>query len=136
MKRLAPAALGLVLLVAPAGCGGGLGTVTGTVTFDDKPVAEGAIIFMSAEGEPRREGAVIKDGAFTVPTRLPPGKYRIQLNAKKVVEKRKQKGFDGKDEEVEITEELFPERFNSKTELSEEIRPGPNTVKLDLKSKK
>ena len=49
---------------------------------------------------------------------------------------RKQKGFDGAVEEIELKDEMFPEWYNMKTELSEEIKPGSNTIKLDLKSKK
>ena len=72
------------------------------------------------------------DGSFSIPN-VPPGKYKLELNGQKVISKRKQKAFDGTDEEVEITEELFPERYNSKTELTEEIKPGANTIKLELK---
>jgi hypothetical protein len=53
-----------------------------------------------------------------------------------VVGKRKQKGFDGKDEEVELTEELFPELYNTKSILIEEIQPGKFKLNLDLKSTK
>lgn len=130
MRRFAYVALGLFTL---AGCGEDKGTVEGTVTFDDQPVANGTITLVKADGDPVREGAVIKDGRFTA--KAPPGRYKIELNGKKVTGTRKQKGFDGKTEELEITEELFPERFNTKTELTEEIKPGANTIKLDLKSK-
>ena len=58
------------------------------------------------------------------------------MNAKHVAGKKKQKGFDGKDEEIELREEMIPENYNTKTELTEEFKSGSNTVKLDLKSKK
>jgi hypothetical protein len=134
MKRIAACVLGLFLFASLPGCGDGKGSVNGTVTLDGQPVANGAVTFVKSEGSLVREGAVIKDGGFQA--RVPPGKYRIEVNAQKVVGKRKQKGFSGAEEEVEITEEMFPERYNTKTELSEEIKLGPNTVKLDLKSKK
>jgi hypothetical protein len=134
MRRIAACALGLFLLAALAGCGDDKGSVNGTVTFDGQPVANGAIMFVKSEGGLVREGAVIKDGSFEA--RVPPGTYKIEVNAPKVVGKRKQRGFSGEVEEVELTEELFPERYNTKSELREEIRPGPNTLKLDLKSQK
>jgi hypothetical protein len=124
------ASLGLAAVV---GCGNGKGSVSGTVTIDGKPVASGSVTFVKQGGELAREGAVIRDGSFQAV--VPPGKYKLELNGQKVISKRKQKAFDGTDEEVEITEELFPERYNSKTELTEEIKPGANTIKLELKAK-
>ena len=91
------------------------------------------VTFVKAEGELVREGAVIQNGAFQAA--VPPGKYKIELNAQKVIDKRKQKGFDGKEEEVEVTGELFPPQYNSETELIEEIKPGSNTLKFDLPKK-
>jgi hypothetical protein len=135
---LRPAACRAALLAAPliaalTGCGDGKASVDGTVTFDGQPVASGMITFVAEEGGKLvREGAVIQQGGFH--TQLPPGKYRLELNAQKVVGKRKQKGFDGKDEEVELTAELFPERYNLQSSLSQEIKPGANAVKLDIKS--
>ena len=116
------------------GCGDRKSVVTGTVTMDGEPVKSGAIAFVKTEGELAREGAVIQDGSFRAS--VPPGTYKLELQGQKVVGKRKQKGFDGKDEEVELSEELFPEQYNVKSVLSEVIKPGQNTVKLDLKSGK
>ena len=102
--------------------------------MDGQPVGSGAITFTRTEGELVREGAVIQDGSFRAS--LPPGAYKLELTGQKVVTTRKQKGFDGKDEEVPITEELFPERYNTKSELTEVIKPGKSAMKLDLKSGK
>jgi hypothetical protein len=134
MKRVAPYVLGSFLVAALAGCGDGKGTVNGTVTLDGESVANGAVTFVKTEGEPVREGAVIRNGSFQ--TRLPPGKYRVEVNGRKVVGKKTQKGFNGEDEEIELTEELFPERYNTKSELTEEIKSGDNAVKLALTSGK
>jgi hypothetical protein len=115
-----------------AGCSDGKSSVSGSVTLDGRPVASGAITFVKRGGEVVREGAIIKDGAFQA--LVPPGTYKLELNGQKVTGTRKQKGFDGKDEEVQLTEELFPERYNAKSNLTQEIKPGSNTVKLDLKN--
>jgi hypothetical protein len=117
-----------------AGCGDGKSSVSGTVTMNSQPVASGTITFVKDDGQLIREGAIIKDGSFEA--QLPPGTYKIELHGQKVVSTRKQKGFDGKDEEVEITDELFPERYNAKTELSETFKPGANSLKLNLDGKK
>lgn len=119
------------LLVFFTGCGSGKQIVTGTVTLDGEPVTNGVITFVSSEGELVREGAIIKDGHFQ--THVPPGKYKVELSGRKVVGKRKEIGFSGAEEELEITEELFPEKFNTTSELSEEIKSGSNTIKLELK---
>ncbi len=121
------------ILTCLASCGDRKETIQGTVTFDDQRVANGSIAFVSIEGEPIREGAVITDGQFVA--RLPPGTYRIELNAKRVIGTRKQIGFDGKEETLELTEELFPERYNVKSELKEVITPGKSVLMLNLKSK-
>jgi hypothetical protein len=121
--------LALVAFCLLAGCSDST-TVSGTVTMDGQPVKSGAITFVKTDGDLVRAGAVISDGAFQA--KLAPGKYRIELTGQKVVGKRKQKAFDGTDEEVELTEELFPERYNAKTELSHEIKPGPNKIDLKL----
>jgi hypothetical protein len=134
MKRVTAWVLSVSLIAGVGGCGGGVGAVNGTVLVDGEPVANGAVTLVKTEGGMVREGAVIKGGVFQA--RVPPGKYKIEVTAQKVVGKRKQKGFDGKEEEVDLTEEMIPERYNARTELSEEIKPGSNSVKLDLKSKR
>lgn len=134
MKRTMLCLLGLFLLGALVGCGDGKAVVNGTVTLDGEKVPDGAVAFVKSDGGSVREGAVIKDGQFQC--RMPPGTYKVELTGKKVLRVEKRKGFDGKDEEVEITDERFPEWYNTKTELTEEIKSGTNTVELKLKSKK
>jgi hypothetical protein len=133
MGRLIFCAGGLFVLALIAGCGDGKGSVRGTVSLDGQTVKSGSITFVSTEGELIREGAVITNGAFTA--RMPPGKYKLELTGSRPAGTRTQKGFDGKDEVIELTEELFPDYFNSKSDLTEVIKPGDNTVNLDLKTK-
>jgi len=121
--------LGLATL---PGCSDGKSSVKGSVTIDGQPVGSGSVTFVKQGGELAREGAVIQGGSFHAT--LPPGTYKLELNGQKVVGKRKQKAFDGTDEEVEITEEAFPPRYNTKSELLQEIKPGANAINLDLKS--
>src|SRR5437870_3516461 len=76
-------ALGLFLVAALAGCRDHQGSVAGTVTFDGRPVTTGAVTFVKTDGGLVREGAVIRDGFFQA--RMPPGKYKIEVNAQEVV---------------------------------------------------
>jgi hypothetical protein len=134
MNRFTAWACGFLLSALLTGCGDGKQSVHGNVTLDGQPVKTATITFVSSEGPLIREGAVITNGAFTA--RVPLGKYKIMLNAQHVIGTRKQPGFDGKEEELPLTEELFPDRYNANTELTETIAPGENTITLDLKSKK
>src|SRR5262249_11207327 len=124
---------GLFVGAVLPGCGDGQGHVTGTVRFDGQAVAQGMVTFVRSEPGLVREGAIIKDGAFRA--RVPPGKYRIEVNAQRVVGTGLQSGFNGQPEEVVLTEELFPECYNARSELSEEIKAGARTITLDLKSR-
>jgi len=110
-----------------------MSTASGTVTMDGEPVPKGMITFVKQDGDVAREGAIIADGRFVA--KLRPGEYKIELNSQKTTGTRTQKGFDGKDEVVEMTAELFPERYNAKTTLTTKIGPGPNTVNLEAKAK-
>lgn len=132
MNRVLVSVLGFGLCAALCGCGGGSAEVSGTVTFDGHPVQTASLVF-APDGGGNKEGAVATDGRFTA--KLPPGRYKIEVRASKAVGKRKQRGFDGKEEEIELTEEFIPARYNAKTELAETFTSGSNTVALDLKSK-
>lgn len=115
------------------GCRDGMATASGSVTMDGEPVKTGTITFIKQDGDLAREGAVIADGRFSA--KLKPGEYKIELNSQKTTGTRTQKGFDGKDEVVELTTELFPDRYNAKTTLTTKIVPGANTVNLEAKTK-
>lgn len=133
-RFLARALFWKIGLLTLAGCGDGKGTVSGTVSLDGQSVNNGSVTFVNTDGGTlRREGAIIRGGKFEAT--VPPGNYKVELNSQKVIGKRTQKGFDGKDETLEITQEMFPDKFNVKTELTLEIKPGSNPVTLDLKSK-
>jgi hypothetical protein len=124
---------GCLLLASLAGCGVGKPTLDGTVTLDGAPLANGTVLLVKTDGGLVREGAVIKDGAFQV--KLPAGKYRAEINARKVTGKQKVEGI-GPTAEAEETSELIPEWYNSKSELAVEITPGHNEVRWDLHSKR
>jgi len=133
MTNMLRCVLCLSICAVLTGCGDREGDITGTVTFDGQPVSSGSITFVNPETG-ARGGGVIRDGSFQ--TKLQPGKYQVSVTAAKKAGKKTQKGFDGKDEVIELTEEMIPEWYNTKTELTQEIKPGSNPLKFDLKSKK
>src|SRR5262249_14412620 len=77
------------VLLALTGCGNRLYPVRGTVTLEDgTPITKGMIICERFEGGPAvsAQGAIQSDGTYRLGTTkpgdgLPPGKYRVLINA-------------------------------------------------------
>ncbi|MSU80373.1 MAG: hypothetical protein EXS16_20070 [Gemmataceae bacterium] len=120
-------------LTASVGCGDSKFEVAGEVTFDSQSVKDGSIVFIATDGEAKREGARFLDGTFTI--RIAPGNYRLEVNAQVSSGTRKQIGFDGKEEVIHLTEELFPDYYNVNSTLTKQIEPGRNRLDLHLKKK-
>jgi hypothetical protein len=65
------AALGLAVVLAAAGCGGDtMGRVSGTVTYQGRPVTQGIVQFIPASG-PMAAGGLDAQGRFRLTTRTP-----------------------------------------------------------------
>lgn len=58
-------------------------TVQGNITVDGKPVEQGSITFLSADGETPSSGGVIADGTYTA--EVVPGEKTIMVLGTKVV---------------------------------------------------
>ncbi len=58
--------MGMIVLLACAGCGSRGIPVKGAVSLDGKPVAEGSIAFEPADGKGATVGAAIHDGRYQV----------------------------------------------------------------------
>jgi hypothetical protein len=89
LRRTCRLALWLVVAAMAGGCGGGdpLGrrALSGTVKLDGAPLAEGAISFQPTEQGATSSGAAISAGKYSIARDqgLPPGKYRVVINAVK-----------------------------------------------------
>jgi hypothetical protein len=128
---------GLSLCLTP-GCGSsGRPVLQGTVTLDGQPVDDGAIAFISemAMPVPPRAGALIRDGKYVIPADKapPPGTYRVEIRWNKPTGKK----IPSSDPPnlMDETRQVVPENYNTKSTLSEEVKPGANTFNYDLKSK-
>lgn len=64
MKSLIPSTLFIAVLAA-AGCGSGTVNVSGTVTYNGKPVVFGTVVLVGPDGVPMN-GAIQKDGSFRI----------------------------------------------------------------------
>ena len=88
-QKLALVVLGLSLLVIGLGCGShdplGRRAVSGIVTLNGEPLHEGSISFEPIEKSLTSSGAVIQQGKYSISKEqgLPPGKYRVVINAVK-----------------------------------------------------
>lgn len=110
-----------ILFSTIGGCGPSLGTVSGTVTVDGKPLENGVIAFVPADGNGVPITVDIKGGSYSVQTVA--GKKRVQVSAPIVTGRRKE--YDGPDAPlVDVTEESIPPKYNSDTELSFDLPAG------------
>ena len=121
-------AFGLCFLGMIWGCGVGdpLGRrpVSGTVTLDGAPLQEGSISFQPTGGGTTSSGAVIAQGKYTIPQDkgLPPGKYRVVINAVKPgTGTALAHGAMPGDEEGPPAEELIPPEWNTESQQFVEV---------------
>ncbi len=121
------AAVGLVV-----GCSGegASGEVSGTVTYDGKLVEDGAISFFPADGKGATAGSTIKEGKYSA-SKVPVGNVKVSISGSKVVGKKKV--YDTPNSpEMPITEELLPAKYNTKSELTLEVKRGANEKSWEL----
>jgi hypothetical protein len=137
LRRIRSAGLaGALAALLVAGCGGGRGSVSGTVKVDGQPVDAGDITFVPADGskDSRAVGASITDGRYEIDAErgLVAGSYKVQINwHKKTGKKAKDVADTGeiKDERKQV----LPSNYNSATTLTYDVKAGSNTADFDLK---
>lgn len=135
LSRLFSLAVVLVVL-AGFGCGSDSdrSRVTGTVSYNGEPVDDGGIAFMPAgEGTASfRATGEIRDGRYDLDYKRgpAPGNYRVEIYWNKKTG-RILNGPKGatKDERAQA----IPAKYNEKSELRAEVKPGANTFNFDLK---
>jgi hypothetical protein len=128
-----------VVALALAGCGGSSDSdrshVYGDVSFGGEPVDDGGIAFIPEGAGPAQVRATgeIRDGHYDLDsTRGPyPGKYKVEIywnkkTGRKITSK---SGNASRDE----TKQAIPEKYNEKTELRADIKPGRNELNFPLK---
>jgi hypothetical protein len=114
-----------------AGCGpSGPETyeVSGEVTFDGQPVAEGRIVFRDAGGSAASWAGEIEDGRYAFPATV--GKKRVEITATRQV----QTSQDSPSGQGAFTfESYIPAKYHSQSELTAEVTPeGPNEFNFPL----
>jgi len=134
LKTASAALLCFGILGGNAGCGSPAeqGTVSGTVTLDGAPLAEGAVRFVSVAGDAPTSGANVAEGAFTA--KVPFGPMRVEFTAAKVVGSRKMYKGMADSPTVNIVEELIPAKYNVRSELTLDVKQGSQEASFQLES--
>ncbi|WP_417386606.1 hypothetical protein [Gimesia sp.] len=113
--------------------------VSGSVTFDGKPLPEGSIQFVpdvDSAGKPVRgkmAQALIKDGSYSLSAEEGPavGNNKVLINATRKTGKFQES--DG--QKTEIMQQYIPARYNTQTTLQYEVKAGENTADFTLEAK-
>jgi len=131
--RSGQAATVALLLGLLAGCGQDgppLGTVTGTVTLDGKPVADARILFQPAEGSP---SLAITDDRGNYNLAYAPGKFGAMLGEHQV---QITTGglFRMPDGTEQDRKEILPDSCHSNSALVRTVEPGANVIDFEIRS--
>ena len=123
----------LTALALAAGCGGpATGEVDGSVTVDGQtPPPGSSITFVPRDGKAPTAGALLKDGRYAA--RVPVGPAKVEIRVPRVLGKKAAR--EGPGAKGDRVEESLPARYNDKTELTLDVRPGKNEKSWDLKTK-
>jgi hypothetical protein len=128
------AAIALVVCCL-AGCGepgevGGRLAITGTVKYKGEPIPSGSIEFIPHPGVNTNGGASITNGRYKIPAEkgLEPGMYTVKISwADPPAVTDEPGGLPGKD-----PVEKLPEKYNSKSTLTEEVTKEKRTIDFNL----
>jgi hypothetical protein len=148
-RRFAFSFLALALGLAPIGCSKSLDDlprepVAGTVTMDDQPLAEALIQFSptgDAKGGPTAGASgEIKDGKFSIPREEGPvpGNYKVSITHAELKDVKAKGKINTSipSRTKKIGPEQIPAKYNTKSELTREIKPGgAKDLEFKLQSK-
>ena len=117
----------MVLLAVLSGCGGdGKTAVSGTVSWEGKPIANGMIEFAPQDGKTATAAGIIANGSYSV--RVPQGEKIVRLSA--FVEAGRRHVVDkatNVDTYVTDTKQILPPNLNVKSTISCTIKGSRQT---------
>ena len=135
-RALAGVFVGGVLSLLTAGCGSSysLGTVTGTVTLDGKPLPQATVTFSRGQGR-MSVGTTDEQGRYKLLYTVnqqgaEPGTHTVSITTQIDAV-----SGEGDLAAVKGRKEVLPPRYNEKTELTAEVKRGSNTIDFPLSSK-
>jgi hypothetical protein len=127
----------------PSGDQPELGTVTGTVTLDGKPLAGVAVVFQPDSGRPAR-GRTNAEGKYeltyirqTKGTKVGPN--RVEIAPSEEGEATEESASGGEESPAgslksQADKPVVPARYNMKSELKVDVKSGSNTFDFALES--
>ncbi|HEY1187436.1 MAG TPA: hypothetical protein VGE74_07245 [Gemmata sp.] len=120
-----------VVALAAVGCSKPVAKVRGKITVDGKNVERGTVEFVLESGEGATVGAVINpDSTYQLET--VPGQMVVRINAGVVTGKVPIVPGPG---EVEVVKNVTPDRYNTKSVLRADLKPGENECNFELHGK-
>jgi hypothetical protein len=134
LRKFSQTASGLLIISVAcfAGCSQDANSVAGRVTLDGNPLPDAIVQFIPqgtggriALGRTDENGEYRLKSSRTI-TDVSPGNYSVQITTSDFVESDEMDGRKSK--------ELVPSRFNTKSELVKEIKPGANQIDFELPS--
>lgn len=132
--------MAMSVLPACAGCNRGNGLdlqeISGNVSWNSQPLDNGTIQFSPVATDGLAGGSVIAEGKYLIPRQkgLPPGKYAVRISAADPKSGVPRSSAHAPGDESPPLKELLPERYNSKSELSVEVKSGGgNTFNFELR---
>ncbi len=124
-------ACGLMLLFCVGCSEGEIASISGTVTLAGEEIAEGSLRFFPGPETPGKgAGVVIKEGRFEITEEvakekgLMAGKYRVSITASHNTGRKIKSPESGK--MIDQILMYIPEKYNLRTGLTLELKPGPN----------
>ncbi len=137
-----------LLVLMQTGCGGPgdqpeLGEVTGTVTLDDKPLSGIAVVFQPESGRPAR-GMTNAEGKYELiyirqTKGAKVGPNRVEIAPNEEGESEESDGNEGESspagaKPAKPGKPKIPARYNTRSELKADVKPGKNTFDFKLES--
>jgi hypothetical protein len=108
--------------------------ISGTITYNDKPLEAGIVSFISQTEDQRPAQGFITNGQYSIPEEkgLNEGTYRVEIRWNRPTGK---KILDSQDtgEMVEESKQVIPARYNTNSELTADVSKGNTTFNFDLK---
>jgi hypothetical protein len=106
--------------------------ISGSVTVDGQPLAEGTMQFIPSAGDATSAATKIQAGQFSVT--LEPTKYQVQIYAPKIINEGAKLDVGGPGGGPTMQETL-PPRYNLQSELTLEVTGDKSDVRFDLKTR-
>lgn len=115
----------ILITICVAGCGkssDGREAVSGSVTFNGAPLAQGTIEFTSVDGS-QQSGGEISQGEYFVPAEqgLLPGKYVVRIYSTEEAASSAPPGPPGPEAATVRNRQLIPPQYNTQSTLTAEV---------------